>query len=61
MPELTLAKLLEVKKQLDKETIKPYKRYIGMRKSGFFQINSEEEYILLEEIPKDGKINAEKS
>ena len=49
MEELTLKRLLEIKKELDKVAIKPYKGRMGLRGSGFFQINSEEEYLLLEE------------
>ena len=56
MTELTLAKLLEIKDYLDRVAIKPYRGMIGLRGSGFFQINSEEEYKLLEEI-QNGQTN----
>ncbi len=49
MPEqLTLAKLFEIKDLWEKEAIKPYKGMIGLKRSGFFQINSEREHKLLE-------------
>lgn len=49
MGKLTVAKLLEVKKSLDKTKIKPYKGMIGLNSNGFFQINSERENNLLKE------------
>ncbi len=49
MGELTTAKLLQIKKCLEKNAIKAYRGMIGLRKNGFFQINSEREYRLLAE------------
>ena len=48
MEKLTIEKILEIKDCLKESTIKPYKEMISLRKNGFFQINSEIEYELLE-------------
>ncbi len=48
MQELTVAKVLEIKKNLDENEIKPYKGMVGLGSNGFFQINSEREFNLLE-------------
>lgn len=58
MPGLTLTKLLEIKDYLDRTAIKPYKGMMGLRNSGFFQINSEEEYRHLEEVLNGKEANS---
>lgn len=48
--ELTLSKLLQVKKKLEAISIKPYKGCIGLNRNGFFEIKTQEEFEKLNNI-----------
>jgi len=41
---LTLKKLMDIKKQLDECSIKPFKGYIGICKNGFFEIKNQKQF-----------------
>lgn len=44
MAVLTVAKLRELKEQLKKVSIKPYKGYFGLGLNGLFEIKNQEEF-----------------
>lgn len=47
--ELTLSKLRQIKKMLEKISIKPFKGYFGLNHNGLFEIKNQKEFEKLRE------------